>query len=132
MTRKDLRPEQVKLLRFEKLIVKACRDEAKHGRFDRAAILAALPALAAAGASAADKLGADAPLTRFAELEAMAASASVGRDWLMELAATVSAGHSALEALAASGSWLYLQIGGGTPKTPPVEQAASLLMNGPF
>lgn len=132
MTQKDLRPEQVKLLRFEKTLVEAAKDRATGKPLDKAPILAGLAAVAAAGAGAAAKLGSEIPLKAAADIE-MAATVSGGEDaWLINLAEVVSKSHSVVEALAQQGAFIIMQAGGGTPKEPPSEAVSSLLMNGLF
>ncbi len=129
MAVRDLRPEQVTLLRFEKLIEKICRDKVDGKALDTAPVLAGLPLLVAASATAAQKLGDDAPLRHVAEIEAAARSQAVGDVWLLQLAEAVTKGHTVIESLAAQGSWLFVH---GTPKRNTAEFVQSLLTNGPF
>ncbi len=129
MADKDLRPEQVKLLRFEKLIEETCHDKARGKRLDKAAVLAGLPLIAAASAGAAQKLGNDAPLRFAADVEAAARSSLSGDAWLVQLAEVVTRGHTVIESLATQGSWMLVH---GTPKRKTVELVQSLLTNGPF
>jgi len=130
MARRDLRPEQVKLLRFERLITQACREKIGGKKLNKASVLAGLPLVAAAGAGAAAKLGTDAPLRFAADIEAAAQSAAPGEAWLTQLAEVVTAGHNAIQDLAEKGSWLLIH---GTPKDPPAaEVVKSLLTNGLF
>ena len=130
MNKKDLRPEQVKLLRFEKAIETACRDFVAGKPLDKAPVLASLAVATAAAASAAVKLGGDAPLKLAADLEAAAASPGEGAAWLVNLAEAATTSHNLLEALAQKGAFALLQVGGGTPKIEPSEKVASLLMSG--
>ncbi len=129
MADKDLRPEQMKLLRFEKLIEKTCREKVGGKGLNKAAVLAGLPLIAAASAGAAQKLGDDAPLRYAADVEAAARSSLTGDAWLIQLAEAVSTGHTVIEALATQGSWLFVH---GTPKRKTAELVQSLLTSGPF
>ncbi len=129
MAKRDLRSEQVKLLRFERLVEAACRDFASGRKLNKKPVLAGLPFLAAAGAAAAQKLGANEPLRHVAEVELVAHSAGSDSAWLLQLAETVTKGHNAIEALAEQGSWLLVH---GTPKRATAEVVQSLLTNGPF
>lgn len=129
MAKRDLRPEQVKLLRFEKLIESACREVVAGKKLNKASVLAGLPLIAAASAAAAQKLGTDAPLQFAADVEAAAHSSVAGNAWFTQLAEAVTTGHNAIEALAQQGSWLLAH---GTPKKATAEVVQSLLTNGPF
>lgn len=129
MAKRDLRPEHAKLLRFENLIKKACRDRASGKTLNKAAVLAGFPMLAAASASAAKKLGDETPMQLVAEVEALARSPLAGDAWLVQLAEAVTNGHNALESLADNGAFLMLQAS-GTPKRSVSEFVQSLLMNG--
>ena len=129
MARRDLRPEQLQLLRFEKLIEAACRETVGGKKLNKVPVLAGLPLVAAAGAAAAQKLGVEAPLQHAADVQAAAHSAATGSAWLVQLAEAVTTGHNAIEALAREGSWLLAH---GTPKKATAEVVQSLLTNGPF
>ncbi|PQA88029.1 hypothetical protein [Hyphococcus luteus] len=129
---KDLRTEQVKLLRFEKSIEAACRNVVSGKPLDKAPVLASLSALAASAAAVSAKLGTDAPLRLVAEAKAAAAQPVESSSWLVNLAEAASKSHALLETLAQDGSFQILQASGGTPKRATTETVASLLMNGPF
>lgn len=132
MDQKDLRPEQVKLLRFEKILIKAAEDKASGKPIDKAPILSGLALVAAAGAGAAAKLGDETPLKVAADIEAAATVSADGNAWLINLAEVVSKSHNAVENLAEQGAFLLLQANGGTPKEPPSEAVSSLLTSGLF
>ena len=133
MTNKDLRSEQIELLRFEKTIIAAAKDKAAGKPLDKAAVLAGVAGVTAAAASVADKLGDQTPLQYAAEVERAAFAANDANAWLTDLAEVVTTGHSVIEALAQKGAFVIMQASGGTPKgEPPAEVVASLLMNGPF
>lgn len=129
MVKKDLRPEQVTLLRFEKLVENVARDKAAGKKINKAPLIAALPFMAASGAIAAQKLGDDAPLRHMAELDAVVQARAAGDEWLVQLAEVVSKGHVALERLAENGVFLMLEAN-GTPKRSVSETVQSLLANG--
>ncbi len=130
MTNKDLRREQLALLRFEKSMKKAATDKAAGKPLDKAPLIAGVAAVTAAAASVADKMG-DASLMQYADaVESAAYAANDGNAWLMNLAEAVSKGHNAIEMLAQQGAFIILQAGGGTPKPPQAEVIASVLMNG--
>lgn len=132
MKNKDLRSEQIALLRFEKSLTKAAEAKASGKPLDKAPLIAGVAAVTAAAASVADKMG-DASLMQYAaEVESAAYAANDGNAWLMNLAEAVSKGHNAIEALAQKGAFVILQAGGGTPKEDPPSVIASLLLNGPF
>ena len=128
---KDLRTEQVKLLRFEKAIEAASQNLIAGKPLDKAPVLASLSALAASAAAVSAKLGSDAPLRLVAEAQAAAAAPVEDTSWLLSLAEAASTGHALLEGLAQEGAFQILQAGGGTPKTS-MEAVTSLLANGPF
>lgn len=130
MKSKDLRKEQIALLRFEKSLADAARATAAGKALDKAPVLAGLAAVAATATTLADKLGVAAPLQFAAEAERAAASEASAGTWLMNLAEVAGKAHNAIEALALQGSFIILQAGGGTPKPPPPEVVASLLANG--
>ena len=130
MKKRDLRSEQAKLLRFEKLIEQTCREKVSGKPLNKAAILTGLPLVAAAAASASAKLGAEAPIQYLAQLQAAATASGLSDEaWLIQLAEVVSKGHNAIEQLADRGAFLLFQAS-GTPKDPPQEIVKSLLTNG--
>ena len=129
MAKRDLRPEQLQLLRFEKLIKNACREVVAGKKLDKAPVLAGLPLLAAASAVAAHKLAADAPLQYAEKVAAAAHSSAADEAWLTQLATVVTTGHNVIENLAQNGAFLLLQAN-GTPKRSTSEFVQSLLMNG--
>ncbi len=132
MKNKDLRSEQIALLRFEKSLKSAAEAKASGKPLDKAPLIAGVAAVTAAAASVADKMG-DASLMQYAaEVESAAFATNDGNAWLMNLAEAVSKGHNAIEALAQKGAFVILQAGGGTPKEDPPSVIASLLLNGPF
>lgn len=129
---KDLRAEQIKLLRFEKTLEAACRKFVSGKPLDKAPVIASLSALAASAAAVSAKLGTQAPLHLVAEAKAAAAGPAEGAPWLVNLAEAASKSHALLESLAQQGAFNILQAGGGTPKRESSEIISSLLMNGPF
>ncbi|WP_375201577.1 hypothetical protein [Hyphococcus sp.] len=129
MKNKDLRSEQIALLRFEKSMKKAAADKAAGKPLDKAPLIAGVAAVTAAAASVADKMG-DPSLMQYADaVESAAYAANDGNAWLLNLAEAVSKGHNAIEALAQKGAFVFLQAG-GTPKENPPEVIAYLLMSG--
>ncbi|MFC2951471.1 hypothetical protein ACFOOP_05995 [Marinicaulis aureus] len=129
MKNKDLRSEQIALLRFEKSLTKAAEAKASGKPLDKAPLIAGVAAVTAAAASVAEKMG-DASLMQYAaEVESAAFATNDANAWLMNLAEAVSKGHNAIEALAQKGAFVFLQAG-GTPKENPPEVIASLLMSG--
>ncbi|WDI32971.1 hypothetical protein PUV54_07140 [Hyphococcus flavus] len=131
MTKKDLRPEQIKLLRFEKILKETAEEKAAGKPLNKAPVLAGLAVVAAAGAGAAAKLGNEAPLQFAADIEAAAKAPIAGDAWLINLAEVVTKSHSVVESLAEQGAFALLQAN-GTPKSPPAEVVQSLLTNGLF
>lgn len=132
MSNKDLRAEQIKLLKFERTLQNAAREKAAGKPLDKAPILAGLALVAAAGAGAAEKLGTDAPLAYAAEIEAAATSAGASDAWLISLAEVVTTSHIAIQNLAEQGAFLLFKASGGTPKIWPSESVSSLLKSGLF
>ena len=130
MKNKDLRSEQIALLRFENSLIEAAKNKASGKVLDKAPVLAGLAAVTAAGASVTDKMGDVSGVQYAAEIERAALAANDGSAWLMNLAEVVSKAHNAIEALAQNGAFVFLQATGGTPKKDPPEVIASLLMNG--
>lgn len=129
MKTKDLRSEQIALLRFEKSLKEAAKEKASGKPLDKAPVLAGLAAVTAAGASVAEKMGDASALNYASEIERAALASNDGAAWLMNLAEVVSTSHSAIEALALKGAFVFLQAG-GTPKEDPPEVIASLLLSG--
>ena len=132
MSKKDLRREQIALLKFEKSLIAAAKEKSEGKALDKAPVLAGLAAVTAAAASVADKLGDATPLQYANAVERAALSANDGDVWLANLAEAVTTGHNVIETLAQKGAFIIFQAGGGTPKEPPAEVVASLLTNGPF
>ncbi len=132
VNQKDLRAEQIKLLRFEKSLAAACRDVVAGKPLDKAPVLASLSVLAASAGAASAKLGTDAPLQFVAAAKAVAAQPADGASWLVNLAEAASTSHALLENLAQEGAFCILQAGGGTPKRSSTETILSLLTSGPF
>lgn len=132
MKNKDLRSEQIALLRFEKSLIAAAKDKAEGKGLNKAPVLAGLAAVTAAAASVADKMGDATALQVAAEIERASLASSEANAWLTDLAVVVSKGHNVIETLAEKGAFVIFQASGGTPKEPPAEVVASLLMNGPF
>ena len=129
---KDLRREQLELIRFENLLEAECEKYATGARFNKAAVIAGAGAVSVAALSAAEKLGDGAPLQYAAELESAVMSQASGEAWFLNLAEVVTKGHAVIEALAQNGAFAFFQAGGGTPKKRSVEAVSSLLMSGPF
>ncbi len=98
---KDVRKEQVELLKFEKKL---------------AGLAAFVAAGAATAASAADKVNADVTLKAYADIS----------NALVHLADVTSMAHSALEASVFEAGVRALQVN-GAPKNPPSEVVRSLL-----
>ncbi|WP_425410690.1 hypothetical protein [Hyphococcus sp.] len=132
MARKDLRKEQIELLRFEKKIIEAAKEKAAGKPINKAPLLAGVAALTTAGASAAEKLNSDAPMQMAADIQAAAGAQAAGDAWLVQLAHVVTNSHNVIQNLAEQGAFLFFQAGGGTPKKPIKETVVSLLTNGLF
>ena len=130
MKTKDLRSEQIALLRFEKSLKEAAKEKASGKPLDKAPVLAGLAAVTAAGASVAEKMGDASALNYASEIERAALAANDGATWLMNLAEVVGKAHNAIEAMALNGAFVILQANGGTPKEDPPEGIASLLTSG--
>ena len=100
---KDVRKEQVELLKFEKKL---------------AGLAAFVAAGAATAASAADKVNAEATMKAYADIS----------NALVHLADVTTKAHTALEAQAlAAGLRFFEANGGGTGKNPPAEVVRSIL-----
>ena len=99
--KKDVRKEQVTLLRFEKKI---------------AGLAAALAAGSATASSAGQKLGGTAASDAYADIEAS----------LLHLADVTTKAHEALNAEAMALGYKTLQVS-GVPKDPPAEVVRSIL-----
>lgn len=131
MKNKDLRREQVALLRLEKALETVCREKASGKPLNKAPVIAGLSAVTAAAVSTAEKLGDSSPLQYAAEIEQAAMAANGGEVWLLNLAEVVTKSHNAIEALAQQGAFSLLEAR-GTPKLESMEIVSSLLTNGPF
>lgn len=129
---KDLRAEQVKLVRFEKTLETACRNFVAGKPLDKAPVLAGLAAVSAAAASAAVKLEDASPLALAGEIERAASAAAGDGAWLANLAEVVTRSHNAVESMAIEKAFQILAVGGGTPKKTSAETVLSLLTSGPF
>lgn len=132
LRQKDLRAEQVKLIRFEKTLETVCRNFVAGKPLDKAPVLAGLAVVSAAAASAAAKLGDASPLAYAGEIERAAVSPAGGGAWLANLAEAVTWSHNAVESLAVEKAFQILAVGGGTPKKTSAETVLSLLTSGPF
>lgn len=123
MTKRDLRPEQIKLLRLEKAIETEAKNVRDGGAVNRGKITAALTVALAGGVAAAEKLGSPELLKYVENIEAQGSKAGV--ELLTGLAEAVSAGHAAFEA---KGNALgYLLVDGGRPKLDSAQVVASIL-----
>jgi hypothetical protein len=99
---KDVRKEQVQLLKFERKL---------------ASLAAFVAAASATAASAADKVNAEATMKAYADIS----------NALVHLADVTTKAHAALEASVVEAGVRALQLNGGTPKNPPSEVVRSLL-----
>ena len=99
---KDVRKEQVQLLKFEKKL---------------AGLAAFVAAGSATAASAADKVNAEATLKAYADIS----------NALVHLADVTTKAHAVLEASVIEAGVRALQLNNGTPKNPPSEVVRSLL-----
>ena len=99
---KDLRKEQLVLLRFEKQL---------------AALAGVVAAGSATAASAAAKLDADAPAGAYDQI----------RQALIQLAEVTTEVHAAMNARAIDAGLRILEASGGTPKDPPAQVVRSIL-----
>lgn len=120
MAKKDLRKEQVGLLRFEKSLINQAKQKKMGRTIDKRAIAAAGAVALASGAAAAEKLG-DPALTKHVDAiaQALAAPGATDQSWLVALAETVSVSHAAFQGAAEAGGFLLLTVGGGRPKIWP-------------
>lgn len=115
--KKDLRKQQVGLLRFERLIVREAEGIRDGEGLSRLALAGGLGSVALASLTAAVKLGSFEPLAHTGRAAlTFVANAGDGKAMLSAMAEVASAGHSAVERLAAEGGWVYFQVGGGTDK----------------
>lgn len=124
-THKDLRKEQITLLRFERALKAAARDQASGKGFDAAKLGGLAAGVAAAGHIAAEKL-AQPQLAAFAEMTDAAAT-QTGENMLVALARIMTEGHAAFEAAAVSFGFGLLADGGRPKEEPPLQVVLSLL-----
>ena len=130
MRTKDLRKEQIALLRFEKELTQKAKDLAAGRKITPAAFAAGLASLTWAGNAAAEKLGSDAPAQVAVDAKnILAQSGDISGEVLVSLAEVVSKGHAVVEKMAVDASFLILQASGGPKKDPPqvVELFKSIL-----
>lgn len=100
---KDVRKEQVQLLKFEKKL---------------AGLAAFVAAGSATAASAADKVNAEATMKAYQDIS----------NALVHLADVTTKAHAALEASAVQAGLKFFEVnGGGTGKNPPAEVVRSIL-----
>lgn len=125
MKPKDLRKEQITLLRFERALKKAAKDKAEGRGFDAAKLAAMAAGVSAAGLAAADKLSQPA-LAKFAAMTDAAAQQS-GETMLVALARVMTEGHAAYEAAAVRLGFGLLADGGRPKDEPPLQVVLSLL-----
>jgi hypothetical protein len=104
-TSKELRKEQLALLRFEKQL---------------AALAGVVAAGSATAASAATKVDAAASAEGYDKI----------RQALVHLAEVTTEVHAAMNAKAIEAGLRIMEAAGGTPKTPPLEIVRSILGNG--
>ncbi|MEO1135628.1 MAG: hypothetical protein AAFW68_03320 [Pseudomonadota bacterium] len=123
MKAKDLRREQIALLRLEKTLETEAKNVRAGGAVNRSKIGAAMSVALAGGVVAAEKLNAPELLQHVHNVEAQ--GSKTGVELLTGLAEAVSAGHAAFEA---KGNALgYLLVNGGRPKIEPAQMVASIL-----
>lgn len=125
MTKKDLRKEQITLLRFERALKTAARDLAAGKGFDAVKIAGLAAGVSAAGLAAADKLAQPA-LADFAAMTDAAAT-QTGENMLVALARVMTEGHAAFEAAAVTLGFGLLADGGRPKEEPPLQVVLSLL-----
>ena len=115
MTQKSLIAEQKRLLVSENILKNQAKRLAAGRGVNTAVVNMAVAGAVAAGAAAAAKLGSDAPLS-YAERLSEANQALEGRELLTALADIMSAGHVAIQQLAANGGFMIAEASGGVPK----------------
>lgn len=124
MHKKDLRREQIALLKHEQTLTAAAKKLAGNKGFDRKAVIASAAAASAVAIAAADKLAQPA-LADFAALNDAAAT-QTGENLLIALAHVATSAHAAFESAAMEAGFILLAQG-GTPKEPPARAVLSAL-----
>jgi hypothetical protein len=128
MMTKDLRREQILVLRFEKTLADQAKRKMAGKKISRSAIAVSLAGLFTAGTASAAKLGSDAPIQVYnAVQEALPKTGEISGEILVSLAEIIGKGHALVESLAIDASFKLLEVSGGTDKDPPVEMVKSIL-----
>lgn len=129
MSKIDLRPEQVKLLRFEKIVEEQARRLRKGKAIKVGAITAGLAAIGGATSVASAKLSSEKPLEYLANIEAAAVNIGSSES-LIHLAGVVTDVHSKLELMADKAGLLLFYADGGGSKGPPHAEVVRLILMG--
>lgn len=126
MTKKSLIAEQKRLLVSENILKNQAKRLASGRGVNTAAVNMAVTGAVAAGVAAAAKLGNDTPLS-YADSLAQASTTLEGRELLTALADIMSAGHGAIQQLAANGGFTIAEASGGVPKKLVSEVVKAIL-----
>ena len=126
MTKLSLIAEQKSLLVSENILKNQAKRLASGRGVNIAAVNMAVTGAVTAGVAAAAKLGSDAPIP-YAERLSEANATLEGRELLTVLADTMSAGHAAIQQLAASGGFMFAEASGGVPKKVVAETVRAIL-----
>lgn len=125
--KRDIRKEQVSLLKFERLLKRQAKRIAEGRNADRAAIAAGLTGLFAVSASASVKAGEAMPAELVSQAsDLVATSETVTGDVLVKVAEFIGSAHAIAEALALNAGLVLLQAD-GSPKEPPALAVKAIL-----
>ncbi len=117
MKSKDIRKEQIALLKFERVLPEQAKKLANGGRVSRLSVAGGLASVVGASFVASYKLGSVEPIAHAANgVVAYAGNVMQGDKLLVSVANAISDGHAAVEQLAVGGGLRLLEAGGGTHK----------------
>ena len=128
MNSKDIRKEQIALLRFESILPEQAKKLVAGGKVNRLSIAGGLASVVGASFVASYKLGSVEPIAHAADaVVTYAANVAQGDKLLVSVANTISDGHAAIEQIAVEGGLRLLQAGGGTGKPDAAVVVKSIL-----
>lgn len=128
MNSKDIRKEQIALLRFERVLPEQAKQLVAGGKVNRVSIACGLASVVGASFVASYKLGSVEPIAHAANaVVTYAANVAQGDKLLMSMANIISDGHAAVERVAVEGGLRLLEAGGGTGKPDAASVVKSIL-----
>lgn len=115
MKRKDIRKEQIALLKFEKTLPQQAETLKAGDGVNRLSLAGGLAGVVGVSIVAAYKLGSVEPIAQASNaVVAYAANVTQGEQLLISVAEAISKGHAVIEEMAVESGLRLLEVGGGT------------------